>query len=500
MRFAYSGIARRPDRGGPRPAESVGRGVSAIDSRASLLRTPFYERHVALGAKHGRLRRLGDAAPVPDRHRRRAPGHAPRGRPLRRLATWAASSLRGAGAARLPAARPHQQRRGAGPVAGAVHLHPHRRPAAPSTTPTSTASSRTSTCWWSTPPTAQRTGSTSSGHARAASPTSSSTRRAPARSPCSPCRARASREILAGPHRARRAARAAPQRARSRRCDHRPAARRACGSPAPATPASRSASSCSCRRSDGAGRSGTCSSRAGAVPVRPRRARHPAPGGRPAALRPRAGRSTPRATRSPSLSCPLATLRGELLAAARATSSAARRCCASTRPTGASWPATTRSSADLPRLTRPVAVTGRGVARAGAPVFRGRPAAVGWVTSGTMVPYWEHRGRGPALAHRPTSTTCAPSAWPSSTAACVEDDEVERRHPRQARPRPRRALPPAQRRAALRPAHRLATTRRSSREPARRRGRREGARLLQRRRRQPRVAAATSASTSSPRR
>jgi aminomethyltransferase len=43
--------------------------------------------------------------------------------------------------------------------------------------------------------------------------------------------------------------------------------------------------------------------------------------------------------------------------------------------------------ADLPRLIRAVAVTGRGVARAGSPVAKdGR--AVGWVTSGTMVPYW----------------------------------------------------------------------------------------------------------------
>lgn len=44
--------------------------------------------------------------------------------------------------------------------------------------------------------------------------------------------------------------------------------------------------------------------------------------------------------------------------------------------------------ADLPRLIRAVAVTGRGVARAGAPVtHEGR--LIGWVTSGTMVPYWK---------------------------------------------------------------------------------------------------------------
>ncbi len=48
---------------------------------------------------------------------------------------------------------------------------------------------------------------------------------------------------------------------------------------------------------------------------------------------------------------------------------------------------------DLPRLIRPVAVTGRGVAREGARVFRnGKP--VGYVTSGTMVPYWKVEGEG----------------------------------------------------------------------------------------------------------
>ena len=48
---------------------------------------------------------------------------------------------------------------------------------------------------------------------------------------------------------------------------------------------------------------------------------------------------------------------------------------------------------DLPRLIRPVAVTGRGVARDGARVFRGEKH-VGWVTSGTMVPYWKMSGEG----------------------------------------------------------------------------------------------------------
>jgi aminomethyltransferase len=48
---------------------------------------------------------------------------------------------------------------------------------------------------------------------------------------------------------------------------------------------------------------------------------------------------------------------------------------------------------NLPRITRPVALTGRGVARNGSPVTKdGRQ--VGWVTSGTMVPYWKTEGEG----------------------------------------------------------------------------------------------------------
>ncbi|MBN2049899.1 MAG: glycine cleavage system aminomethyltransferase GcvT, partial [Spirochaetales bacterium] len=47
----------------------------------------------------------------------------------------------------------------------------------------------------------------------------------------------------------------------------------------------------------------------------------------------------------------------------------------------------------LRRVIRPVAVTGRGVIREGARVYReGLP--VGWITSGTMVPYWKTEGVG----------------------------------------------------------------------------------------------------------
>jgi len=48
---------------------------------------------------------------------------------------------------------------------------------------------------------------------------------------------------------------------------------------------------------------------------------------------------------------------------------------------------------DLPRMIRPMAVTGRGIARTGAKVFKA-DKHVGHVTSGTMVPYWAFEGEG----------------------------------------------------------------------------------------------------------
>ncbi len=48
---------------------------------------------------------------------------------------------------------------------------------------------------------------------------------------------------------------------------------------------------------------------------------------------------------------------------------------------------------DLPRMIKPLAVTGRGIAREGATVFKeGRE--IGYVTSGTMVPLWRVEGEG----------------------------------------------------------------------------------------------------------
>jgi aminomethyltransferase len=59
----------------------------------------------------------------------------------------------------------------------------------------------------------------------------------------------------------------------------------------------------------------------------------------------------------------------------------------------------TSDVADLPRTIRPVAVTGRGIARAGS-VVRRDGVEIGRVTSGTAVPYWVFDGEGETA--RPT--------------------------------------------------------------------------------------------------
>ena len=47
----------------------------------------------------------------------------------------------------------------------------------------------------------------------------------------------------------------------------------------------------------------------------------------------------------------------------------------------------------LPKIIRPITLTDRGVMRAGMPVYRGEEQ-IGWVTSGTMVPYYKAEGEG----------------------------------------------------------------------------------------------------------
>jgi aminomethyltransferase len=79
--------------------------------------------------------------------------------------------------------------------------------------------------------------------------------------------------------------------------------------------------------------------------------------------------------------------------------------------------------ADLPRLTRPVAVTGRGVAREGAPVYRDGEQA-GWVTSGTAVPYWGLEGEGLCSTHTDEHELRF-IALAYLDSRVIEDDEVE---------------------------------------------------------------------------
>ncbi len=48
---------------------------------------------------------------------------------------------------------------------------------------------------------------------------------------------------------------------------------------------------------------------------------------------------------------------------------------------------------DLPKVIKPIVLLDRGVMRAGMPVYRG-DEQIGWVTSGTMVPYYKSEGEG----------------------------------------------------------------------------------------------------------
>ena len=86
---------------------------------------------------------------------------------------------------------------------------------------------------------------------------------------------------------------------------------------------------------------------------------------------------------------------------------------------------------DLPRLTRPVAVTGRGIAREGAAVHAapaaarfGADALLGWVTSGTAVPYWGLEGEG-LCSLQTEEHELRSIALASLDSRALEDDEVE---------------------------------------------------------------------------
>jgi aminomethyltransferase len=78
---------------------------------------------------------------------------------------------------------------------------------------------------------------------------------------------------------------------------------------------------------------------------------------------------------------------------------------------------------DLPKLTRFVAVTGRGIAREGAPVYW-NGARAGWVTSGTAVPYWGVEGEG-LCSTQTEEHELRSIALAYLDSRALEDDEVE---------------------------------------------------------------------------
>jgi aminomethyltransferase len=88
----------------------------------------------------------------------------------------------------------------------------------------------------------------------------------------------------------------------------------------------------------------------------------------------------------------------------------------------------------LPRRTRCLAILGAGVARQGCEVFAGEEK-VGFVTSGTVVPYWEFEGHGATMRvsdrqdRRPIALACVDAALETGTQ--VEVDVRGRRLPAQ---------------------------------------------------------------------
>jgi len=85
----------------------------------------------------------------------------------------------------------------------------------------------------------------------------------------------------------------------------------------------------------------------------------------------------------------------------------------------------------LPRLIRPLAVTGRGIAREGAAVHAapaeerlGADAFLGWVTSGTAVPYWGIEGDG-LCSLQTEEHELRSIALAYLDSRVLEDDEVE---------------------------------------------------------------------------
>ncbi len=77
----------------------------------------------------------------------------------------------------------------------------------------------------------------------------------------------------------------------------------------------------------------------------------------------------------------------------------------------------------LPRVIRPIALTGRGIARAGAKVIKG-DRHIGTVTSGTMVPYWVFDEEG-SLAKPTDEHKMRPLCLACMDSNIVKDEKVQ---------------------------------------------------------------------------
>ena len=130
----------------------------AAGTPAPLLRTPFHDRHVAAGARMVDFAGWDMPVQYPSGHHRRAPRHPPPRRPVRRLAHGP-----------LRAARPRRARRSCSTSSPttprlwtcsrrSTRWSRHRDRRRRRRRLPLPLRRRTSTCWWSTPPTAQGLG------------------------------------------------------------------------------------------------------------------------------------------------------------------------------------------------------------------------------------------------------------------------------------------------------------------------------------------------------
>ena len=367
---------------------------------AELLKTVLHEKHVSLGATMvdfgGWHMPLQYRTGIVEEHlaTRKSAG-------LFDVSHMGRFIVRGSGALALPAARPFQQRRRPGYRFCTVHDDPQRPRAAPSTTPISTASRRMNTFWWSMPPTGTPIGAICMPMLSRFPPSAdggclrSDGDDLPPGTP--------SRAILQETDRHRRCSAGTSQECPRSAVDHR---ERKCSYPEPATRGNPWALNAFSPPPTPRG-SGTSSWRRGRSPV--------GLGARDT-LRLEAGLplfghelgKDPAGTEIPIFACPLARfavsfspLKGAFVGReALATQFAAFKKIQDEDYT---------SIGDLPRIIMPFALRGKGIARAGFRVFQG-PEEIGFVTSGTMVPYWKTDGRRGFRPALPASGRCGPSA------------------------------------------------------------------------------------------